>query len=223
MRLKFGGLGATRPIILVVDGHSIHKSGEVKAFVVSTEDMLELCYLPPYSPQLNPDEQVWTHIKGRVAKQKPTDQYSLRILLQEALERLQGLPEIVVEKCLTTKALAQLGEAGGKQAKGLKVKVRLVRVVLPSGRIEVLATSLLDSAAHPSESFAALYKSRWKIEEAFKTLKHRLHLEGFTGELPHVIEQLQASALEVACADARLKVAHDVTMVCGYGVDCASI
>ena len=100
-----------------------------------------------------------------------------------------GKPEIVVEKCLTTKALAQLGEAGGTHAKGLKVKVRLVRVVLPSGRIEVLATSLLDSAAHPSESFAALYKSRWKIEEAFKTLKHRLHLEGFTGELPHVIEQ----------------------------------
>ena len=68
----------------------------------------------------------------------------------------------------------------------MKVKVRLVRVVLPSGRIEVLATSLLDSAAYPSESFAALYKSRWKIEEAFKTLKHRLHLEGFTGELPNL-------------------------------------
>ena len=50
----------------------------------------------------------------------------------------------------------------------------------------VLATSLLDSAAHPSESFAALYKSRWKIEEAFKTLKHRLHLEGFPGELPNL-------------------------------------
>lgn len=88
-------LGATRPIILVVDGHSIHKSGEVKAFVASTEGMLELCYLPPYSPQLNPDEQVWKHVKERVAKQKPTDKYSLRILLREALERLQGLPEIV--------------------------------------------------------------------------------------------------------------------------------
>ena len=39
--------------------------------------------------------QVWKHIKERVAKQKPTDKYSLRILLREPLERLQGLPEIV--------------------------------------------------------------------------------------------------------------------------------
>ena len=88
-------LGAKQPIILVVDGHSIHKAGIVKEFVASTNGMLELCYLPPYAPQLNPDEQVWKHVKERVAKQKPHDRYSLRILLHEALVRLQGLPEIV--------------------------------------------------------------------------------------------------------------------------------
>ena len=43
-------LGATRPIVLVIDGHSIHKSGEVKAFIPSTEGILELCYVPSYSP-----------------------------------------------------------------------------------------------------------------------------------------------------------------------------
>ena len=69
------------------------------------------------------------------------------------------------------------------------MKVRLLRVVLPNGRIEVLTTSLLDMLVYPAHAFAALYGSRWKIEEAFKTLKHRLHLEGFTGELPYAIEQ----------------------------------
>jgi transposase len=56
---------------------------------------LELIFLPPYSPQLNPDEQVWKNIKERVAKQKPVDKFSMRILLNEALTRLQNLPEIV--------------------------------------------------------------------------------------------------------------------------------
>ncbi|QKS31665.1 MAG: IS630 family transposase [Candidatus Accumulibacter similis] len=88
-------LGATQRIFLVVDGHSIHKAKLVSEYVASTDGMLELHFLPPYSPQLNPDEQVWKSVKERVAKQKPLDKISLRGLIQAALERLQNLPEIV--------------------------------------------------------------------------------------------------------------------------------
>jgi transposase len=88
-------MGAEQPIILVVDGHSTHKANLVKEYVQSTNGMLELYYLPPYSPQLNPDEQVWKNIKERVAKQFPKDKYELRIMLHKALERLQSLPDIV--------------------------------------------------------------------------------------------------------------------------------
>jgi transposase len=87
--------GAQKPIILIVDGHSIHKARLVKEYVESTNGMLELCYLPPYSPQLNPDEQVWKNIKERVAKQFPKDKYEMRIMLRKALERLQSLPHVV--------------------------------------------------------------------------------------------------------------------------------
>jgi transposase len=83
------------PIFLVVDGHSIHKAKLVSEYVASTNGMLELHFLTPYSPQLNPDEQVWKSVKERVAKQKPLDKVSLRRLIQGALERLQTLPEIV--------------------------------------------------------------------------------------------------------------------------------
>lgn len=69
------------------------------------------------------------------------------------------------------------------------VTVRLVRVVLPSGRIEVLVTSLLDSATCPADLFGPLYHQRWVIEECFKTLKARLHIEQFTGFLPEAVEQ----------------------------------
>ena len=101
-----------------------------------------------------------------------------------------GKAEIIVtRRHLSTKAMAQLVEAGGLRTQDMTLQVRLVRVVMPTGRIEVLATSLLDVLAYPAQAFAELYGSRWKIEEAFKTLKHRLHLEGFTGELPDAIEQ----------------------------------
>ncbi|RMX17453.1 transposase, partial [Vandammella animalimorsus] len=86
---------APTPIILVVDGHPIHKAKIVKEYVESTKGMLELHYLPPYSPQLNPDEQVWKNVKERVAKQLPENKLQLRSLLQQALERLQRMPEIV--------------------------------------------------------------------------------------------------------------------------------
>jgi hypothetical protein len=43
------------------------------------------------------------------------------------------------------------------------------RVVTPSGRVQVLMASLLDPAAFPTPGFGALYRARWRIEEALST------------------------------------------------------
>lgn len=59
--------------------------------------------------------------------------------------------------------------------------VRLIRDVTPSGRVRVLMTSLIDSERYPAAAFGGLYHQRWRIEEAFKRLKHRLRLEAVTG------------------------------------------
>ena len=53
----------TRPIFLIVDQHSSHRAKVVQEFVASTDGRLELFFLPPYSPELNPDELVWNHLK----------------------------------------------------------------------------------------------------------------------------------------------------------------
>lgn len=58
--------------------------------------------------------------------------------------------------------------------------VRLVRQVSPGGSIRVLLTDL-DSQAYPCEAFSELYHQRWRIEEAFKRLKHRMDLESVSG------------------------------------------
>lgn len=68
--------------------------------------------------------------------------------------------------------------------------LRLVKVVLSTGTIEVPATSLTDSQAFPAPRVRrVLHHARWNIEESFKILKHRLYLEQFTGELPKSIHQ----------------------------------
>lgn len=59
--------------------------------------------------------------------------------------------------------------------------VRLVRIVTPNGRIYVVMTSLLDGLAYPAADFTELYHSRWRIEEAYKRLKHRMALENTSG------------------------------------------
>lgn len=55
--------GAKRKIFLIVDNGTTHKSKKTKEFVESQKEHLELFYLPPYSPELNPDELVWNHLK----------------------------------------------------------------------------------------------------------------------------------------------------------------
>lgn len=59
---------AGSPIIVVADNASYHKAVEVTDFVETTKGDITIAHLPTYSPELNPDEQVWNYAKGRVTK-----------------------------------------------------------------------------------------------------------------------------------------------------------
>ena len=61
------------------------------------------------------------------------------------------------------------------------IKVRLIRVVLPDGTIEVLITSLIDTEEYPCEEFAGLYHLRWAQEENYKVIKCRVEMANWTG------------------------------------------
>jgi hypothetical protein len=50
--------GMKRRVFLIVDGHPVHRSVKVQQYVASTKGRLQLFFLPPDSPELNPDEQV---------------------------------------------------------------------------------------------------------------------------------------------------------------------
>ena len=61
------------------------------------------------------------------------------------------------------------------------LKVRLIRIDLPSGEVEILMTSLLDSQEYPASIFKELYFLRWGVETFYDELKNKLKLEYFSG------------------------------------------
>jgi transposase len=87
---------ASRPIFLILDGHPVHRSAKVKRLVESLGGKIELFFLPPYSPELNPDEHVWNDLKnngiGRMAITGPGD---MKQKVVDYLKRMQRTPELI--------------------------------------------------------------------------------------------------------------------------------
>jgi transposase len=83
-------------VLLVVDGHPAHKANRVKAYVQSLQGRLELHFLPPYAPDLNPDEFVWSYMKNNGVSKKPLKQNeSLQKRVEEDLMKIQTNRELV--------------------------------------------------------------------------------------------------------------------------------
>jgi hypothetical protein len=78
----------------------------------------------------------------------------------------------------------------------LKMEVRFVSLRLPTGELEVLATSLLDEARYPTEEFLTVYHWRWGHETYHLMLKGRLEVENFSGRTVEAVGQdVQAAVL----------------------------
>ena len=55
-----------KKIVLILDNASSHKSHKVLDFIKKHKEKIELVFLPPYSPELNPIERVWKNLRYRV-------------------------------------------------------------------------------------------------------------------------------------------------------------
>src|SRR3989441_3116212 len=88
--------GRSGKIFLVVDGHPAHKANRVNNYVGSLEGSLELHPLPAYSPELNPDELVWGHMKNNGVSKKPLKKNeSLSDRIDEDLAKIKANPQLV--------------------------------------------------------------------------------------------------------------------------------
>ena len=85
-------VNAHAPVFLIVDNHSVHRSEKVRKFVQETKGKLRLFYLPPYSPELNPDELVWNYLKahhtGRLSHGGKKEFHERICTIMESLQKL---------------------------------------------------------------------------------------------------------------------------------------
>lgn len=83
-------------IFLVVDGHPAHKANAVKSYIQSLKGRLELHFLPPYAPDLNPDEFVWSYMKNNGVSKKPLKKNeSLQSRIDQDLNGIKGNRKLV--------------------------------------------------------------------------------------------------------------------------------
>lgn len=65
-------------------------------FIADQHGRLSLFFLPPYFPQLNPDERVWKHVKhDRVGRLAARTKDEMRDAINKAVTRMQETASIV--------------------------------------------------------------------------------------------------------------------------------
>ena len=86
-----------RQLLVIWDGSPIHRGKEVKAYLADgATKHIHLEALPPYAPDLNPDEFVWSYMKNNGVSKKPLKKNeSLRRRVEEDLNKIQGDKELV--------------------------------------------------------------------------------------------------------------------------------
>ena len=88
--------GRKRPVILIVDNHPVHRSKAVAEWVKARTNRIELVFLPPYAPELNPDEMVWNYLKTNDIRKRPLRKNeSLVERVQAALDQIKKTPALI--------------------------------------------------------------------------------------------------------------------------------
>jgi len=87
---------AGRPIIVIADNASYHTGGVVKRYVAQSQGEVAVENLPAYSPELNPDEQVWNHAKARLAKRFVATKKEFKAALLSIMLSIQRSKELIL-------------------------------------------------------------------------------------------------------------------------------
>jgi hypothetical protein len=102
----------------------------------------------------------------------------------------------VVEIFPSPSSIEGLKQCGFIVLKDTGLKVRLIRIKLPSGNIEVLMTNLWEQEGYAASEFKLLYSMRWGVESNIDFQKNILQLESLSGLTPlSVMQDFYATVL----------------------------
>ena len=87
---------AGRKVHLIVDNLRVHHAKRVRAWLADKSHLIELHYLPPYSPEANPDELLNRDLKTELrSRPAAKDAHTLKAMALAFMHQLSSLPERV--------------------------------------------------------------------------------------------------------------------------------
>lgn len=85
-----------RKVIVIVDNSKPHIAQMVNNFVGENKTKLAVYYLPTYSPELNPDEEVWNYLKNvKLKAHQARNKKEFTPLVRRKLRSIQKKPELI--------------------------------------------------------------------------------------------------------------------------------
>lgn len=84
-----------QPLIIVWDRLQAHRSREVSRLVAEHPDDYRIEWLPPYAPDLNPEEQCNSVVKNEMRNTLPESASDMRQNARRSFGRLQRRPEVL--------------------------------------------------------------------------------------------------------------------------------
>ncbi|MCA9195823.1 MAG: transposase, partial [Planctomycetales bacterium] len=84
-----------RHLVVVMDQAPPHTSKKTKGWIAS-QPRLHVFYLPKYSPDWNPDEKVWNHLKHQeLASHQAKTKEELKHLTRRKLQSMAKRPQLL--------------------------------------------------------------------------------------------------------------------------------
>lgn len=82
-------------IVLVLDRHPAHRAGRIQRFLRKHRARITIHFLPSYAPDLNPDEHVWSYLKGLFRQDPLAKDEDLIEAVNSQMHHVQSDPALV--------------------------------------------------------------------------------------------------------------------------------
>jgi len=83
------------PVFVIADNARYHHSKVVQQFLEKEHGNIMMAFLPAYSPELNPDEQVWNHAKREVGKMTIRSKDAMEKAILSVMSAIQNKTDLV--------------------------------------------------------------------------------------------------------------------------------
>ncbi len=85
-----------RKIIIIADNSPPHTAKAVKDFIEQNKNKITIYYLPTYSPDLNPDEEVWKYLKNvKLKAHQARNKGEFKPLVLSKMHSIQRKPNLI--------------------------------------------------------------------------------------------------------------------------------